>query len=62
MLQLLLLAVIAVILVVAIYWALRKKTTPKSNDCMQTLTTEQANKRLMSQSDEKQYSFRRFKE
>ena len=62
MLLLLLLAVIAVALVVAVYWALGRKAARKNNNCVQTLTTEQANRRLMSQCDEKQYSLRRFRE
>lgn len=62
MLLLLLLAVIAVALVVAVYWALGRKAAKKSNASVQTLTTEQANRRLMSQCDEKQYSLRRFRE
>ena len=62
MVKLLLISIIAMTIFVVVYWALRKKTTRKNNDCVQTLTTEQANRRLMSQCDEKQYSLRRFRE
>lgn len=58
----LLLSVIAMIIFVIVYLGLRRKVTKKINDEMPPLTSEQANRRLMSQCDEKQYSLRRFKQ